>query len=91
MMAKRKASRSVNGTSIRVKDGVTMPEFSAVSIAGWTGTIVESGSGEAPQLIIEWDAAAMTKLPAEYQVHCETQGLDAGMACLPLAQVEILV
>ncbi len=90
-MAKRKASRSLDGTSIRVKDGVTMPEFAAISIAGWTGTIVESGSGEAPQLIIEWDAASLTKLPAEYQVHCDTQGLYAGMASLPFAQVEILV
>ena len=89
-MAKRNASRSLDGTSIRVQDGVTMPEFAALSIAGWTGTIVEAGSGEAPQRIIEWDAASMAKLPTESQVHCAAQGLDAGMACLPLAPVEIL-
>ena len=89
-MAKRKARRSLDGTSIRVKDGVTMPEFAAISIAGWTGTVVESGSGETPQLIIEWDAASMAKLPAEYQTHCDTHQLYAGMACLPFEQVEIL-
>jgi hypothetical protein len=89
-MAKRKASRSLDGKSIRVKDGVTMPEFASISIAGWTGTVFESGTGESPQLIIEWDAASMAKLPTEYQTHCDTQGLYAGMACLTLAQVEIL-
>ena len=88
-MAKRKASRSFEGQSIRVLDGVTMPEFSEVSIAGWTGTIVESGAGDAPQLIIEWDAASLAKLPASYLEHCDSQGLYAGMACLPFVSVEI--
>ena len=89
-MAKRKAIRSLEGKSIRVHDGVTMPEFAQVSIAGWTGTIVESGAGEAPQLIVEWDADSLRKMPAEYQTHCDAQGLYAGMACLPFEQVEIL-
>ena len=88
-MAKRKASRSLEGRSIRVKDGATMPEFAEVSIAGWTGMIVEAGAGEAPPLIVEWDAASMAKMPASYQTHCEAQGLYAGMACLPFDQVEI--
>ncbi len=89
-MAKRKASRSFEGKSVRVKDGVTMPEFAQVSIAGWTGTIVEAGAGDAPQLIIEWDAAALAQMPAEYRTHCDRQGLYAGMASLPFEQVEIL-
>lgn len=88
-MAKKKASRSFEGQTIRVKDGVTMPEFAEVSIAGWTGTIVESGAGDAPQLIIEWDAASMAKMPESYNAHCDAQGLYSGMACLPFDQVEI--
>lgn len=88
-MAKKKASRGWEGKSIRVRDGVTMPEFPNVSIAGWTGTIVEAGAGEAPQLIIEWDAATMSRMPEDYQKHCETQGLYAGMACIPFGDVEI--
>jgi hypothetical protein len=31
----------------------------------------------------------MTKMPAEYQQHCESQGLYSGMACLQFADVEI--
>ena len=89
-MAKRKASRSWEGQSIRVKDGVTMPEFAEVSIAGWTGTIVESGAGDTPPLIVEWDSASLAKLPARYQEHCDSQGLYSGMACLPFDQVEIV-
>ncbi len=65
-----------------------MPEFADVSIAGWTGTVVEAGAGEAPQLIVEWDAASMAKMPESYQKHCDEQGLYSGMACLPFDQVE---
>ena len=89
-MAKRKPSRSFVGKSIRVQDGVTMPEYAQVSIAGWTGTLVEAGAGEAPQLIVEWDAASMAMMPAEYRAHCDAQGLYAGMACLHLAPVKVL-
>lgn len=89
-MAKKKATRSFEGQSIRVKDGVTMPEFAEVSIAGWTGTVVESGAGESPPLIVEWDAASMAKLPVSYQEHCDSQRLYAGMACLPFDQVEFV-
>lgn len=66
-----------------------MPEFPEVCIAGWSGTIVEAGAGDAPQLIIEWDAASMARMPAAYQQHCEAQGLYSGMACLQFADVEI--
>ena len=89
-MAQRKASRSFEGQSIRGKDGVTMAEFAEVSVAGWTGTVVESGAGEAPMLIVEWDAASMAKLPALYPAHCDSQGLYAGRACLPCDQVEFV-
>lgn len=75
---------------MRVHDGVTMPEFVHVSIAGWTGTVVESGADEAPQLIVEWDADSLRKMPAEYQTHCDVEGLYPGMACLPFEQVAIL-
>lgn len=66
-----------------------MPEFPGVSIAGWSGTIVEASAGDTPQLIIEWDATSMAKMPAEYQQHCESQGLYSGMACLQFADVEV--
>lgn len=89
-MAKRKASRGWEGKSIRVREGVTMPEFSTISISGWTGTIVEAGAGDAPQLIVEWDAATMSQMPQEYQQHCEAQGLYSGMACLPFGDVDVL-
>lgn len=89
-MAKRKASQSFEGKLIRVKDGVSMPEFAEVSIAAWTGMIVESGTGATPQLIIEWDGASMAKMPASYQAHCEAQGLYAGMVCLPFEQVDVI-
>ncbi len=70
----------------RRRDDARIP---SVSIAGWTGSIVEAGAGDAPSLIVEWDADSMAKMPAEYQQHCESQGLYSGMACLQFADVDI--
>ncbi len=89
-MAKRKASRSFEGQRVRVKDGVKMPESDSVGIAAWTGTVVEAGAGETPQLIIEWDAASIANIPETYQAHCDAHGLFAGMACLTFTDVEFV-
>lgn len=89
-MAKKKASGGgLEGSRIRVKDGVTSPEFPEVSLAGWTGTVVET-SGKPPEMkvVIEWDGETMAKMPAEYVTKCEAQQLYYQMACLTEADVE---
>jgi hypothetical protein len=90
-MAKRKSSKLAAGTLVRVKEGVRMPEFSDVDISGWTGTVAEvRGRGPDVKCFVEWDAAALEKMPEGYRQHCQSTGLYYGMACLAGDEVEPL-
>lgn len=90
-MAKKKASGGwEEGTRIRVKAGVASSEFPEVSIAGWSGSVVEtSGKSPALKLIIEWDEATLAAMPADYVSRCEAQQLFYRMAYLDAADVEV--
>ncbi|WP_437192955.1 hypothetical protein [Planctomicrobium sp. SH527] len=67
-----------------------MPEFEDLSIAGWTGQVMETtGTGAKMKVILEWDAPSMEKLPASYLSHCESQGLMSSLACLPVGDLEV--
>ncbi len=89
MMAKKKASGGLEGTRVRVREGVTSPEFNDVSISGWTGTVVElSGKPPTAKVIIEWDGDTLGNMPKEYVARCEAQQLFYQMACLGEADVE---
>jgi len=83
-MSKGKSSRSLAaGTKVRVKPGVSIPEFPDVSCAGWTGTVVET-SGKAADLkcVIEWDESVVASMPAAYVKQCEEKQFYYRMACL---------
>ncbi len=85
-MAKKKAARSGPGvgTKIRVREGITMPEFPSVNCSGWTGEIVDTAGGkENPQFVIEWDSETKSRLPQSYIDDCEKKQLLFTMACLP--------
>lgn len=78
-----------SGTGVRVKEGVCLPEFPEISIAGWTGEIVETrGRGAAVQYIIQWDGATVAAMPQAYRDHCEAHGLFHEMVCLSKGDVE---
>lgn len=91
-MAKKKAAGGpAPGTRIRVREGVQSPEFPAVSLAGWTGTIVETtGKPPSVKIILEWDAETMARMPSDYVTQCEAQQLYYSMACLAEGDVETL-
>jgi hypothetical protein len=75
---------------VQVKEGVTMPEFPELSIAGWTGTVLENtGSGSKLKVVLEWEAGALAAMPESYRRHCESQGLMFTMACLPGTDVDV--
>jgi hypothetical protein len=92
MMGKKKAARGpAVGTKVRIRDGVTAPEFPDVSCAGWTGTLGDViGSKERPQFVIEWDAATVSAMPPQYVHECEQKQLLYTMACFPPESVELL-
>jgi hypothetical protein len=91
-MAKKKATGGLEGTRIRVKPGVNSSEFPEISLAGWSGTVVES-SGKPPiqSIIVEWDATTLSSMPVDYLSKCESQQLYHVMASLAAADVEPLI
>lgn len=89
-MAKRKAAKLGSGSQVRVKPGIQMPEFADLEISGWDGTVMETtGKGADQNVILEWSAACIARMPQGYKDHCDAQGLFHGMACLPLSSLEV--
>lgn len=88
-MAKKKASGGLEGSRIRVKAGVFSPEFPEISLAGWTGSVFET-TGKPPEqtAIIEWDAATLSTMPADYISRCESGQLYYMMASLRVDDIE---
>jgi hypothetical protein len=92
-MAKKKSAAAglAAGTRIRVRQGVTSPEFPDVPIGGWTGIVMEA-TGKPPMMyyIVEWDAKTLSDMPPEYVQRCEAQNLYYRMANLSERDVEPL-
>ena len=90
-MAKKKATGGLEGSRVRVKPGINSPEFPEISLAGWTGTVVEvSGKPPAHSVIVEWDATTLTSMPADYVAKCESQQLYHLMASLSGESIETI-
>ena len=90
-MAKKKAMGGLEGSRIRVKPGIQSPEFPEISLAGWAGTVAEvSGKPPSQKVVLEWDAATLAAMPADYLEKCESQQLYHIMACLNADDVEIV-
>ncbi len=88
-MAKKGTGKLKAGTRIRVKDGVTAPEFPEILVEGWTGTIVEASKKKSVlNYIIEWDDDTVGRMPPEYLQRCEENQLYHLMACLGEGDVE---
>lgn len=90
-MAKKSTSSVLAaGTRIRVKPGVSVPEFSEVSCEGWTGTIAElTGKKTDPKYVIEWDEETVGKMPPSYVQACESQNLYYRMAYFGGDEIEL--
>ena len=91
-MPKKKPSKALSaGARIRVRPGVTVPEFPEVACAGWTGRIAEiAGKKADPKYVIEWDEAVVEAMPRSYVEQCEQQGLFYRMACFSADEIELL-
>jgi hypothetical protein len=79
------------GTPIRVREGVTAPEFPGVSCAGWTGVVRDHiGPKASPQIVVEWDEATLAVIPPAYKDQCEERNLLYTMSCFAEADLEPL-
>ncbi|MBE0556572.1 MAG: hypothetical protein IH628_05000 [Proteobacteria bacterium] len=77
------------GDFIRVKQGVTCPDFEGLSIAGWQGRII-SIEQEDDDIVagIQWDSVTLSAMPEEYVADSEAQGCDCTQMYLGIADVE---
>ena len=89
-MGKKKVSDALApGMKIRVKPGVTIPEFPEVECGGWTGSIVElTGKKADPKYVIEWDESVIAAMPKSYVEQCEKNQIYYRMACFERENLE---
>jgi hypothetical protein len=65
------------GAKVRVKRGVTDPDFPDIPLGGWAGSIkeVQGVKGE-PTYLIEWDGRTLKGIHPAYRKRCERDGLE---------------
>jgi len=52
--AKKSPPRFALGDAVRVRPGVTDPDFPDIPLGGWAGEITEVEEGDAPLYLIRW-------------------------------------
>jgi hypothetical protein len=63
------------GDSVKVKEGVPIPDYENLCIGGWQGRVIERYSEEHPPgIFIQWDSITLRSMPREYIENCETEG-----------------
>jgi hypothetical protein len=86
----KKPPRFEPGAKVRVKSGVSDPDFPDVPLGGWAGTIKEvyDGVGEVTYLI-EWNQNTLGNIHPIYRKRCERDGLDLKTMGLGEEELEI--
>jgi hypothetical protein len=70
-------ARFATGAQVRVKPGITVPEFEDIPLGGWAGKIREVDERSAPRTyLIEWDRHTLDHMHPVYRKRCERDGLE---------------
>lgn len=81
-------ARYAPGQSVRVRDGVAMPEFPAIDIGGLVGTVTEvRGRGAQRKVVLRWTEKSLDRFPRDYRSECEAMQLAADLVCLLASEV----
>jgi len=59
---------------VRVRSGVTDPDFPDTPLGGWAGKIVEVQSGDLPTYLIRWNKTTLASIHPIYRKRCERDG-----------------
>jgi hypothetical protein len=71
------AARFIAGTRVRVKRGVTDPDFPDLPLGGWRGTVREiDRRGQEAAYLVEWDEGTLQQAHPAYRRRCERDGLE---------------
>lgn len=70
-------ARFAIGTRVRVKPGITDPDFPDFPLGGWTGSIREMDRrSEPPTYLIGWNEDTLNQMHPVYRKRCERDGLE---------------
>jgi hypothetical protein len=73
----RVAAKFSEGTEIRVKAGVTLPDLSDIPLGNWAGTISEICVDQNPITYeIKWNQRTLDNMPSIYRKRCERDGYE---------------
>lgn len=77
------------GAKVRVKRGVTDPDFPDIPLGGWAGTIeaIEQAEGQTVYEI-EWDGSTVHGMHPVYRKRCDRDGLDPARMWLDEQDIE---
>lgn len=64
------------GDRVRVRHGVTDPDFPDIPLGGWTGTITEVQHLNPPHYLIRWNQHTLENMHPVYKKRCERDGLE---------------
>jgi hypothetical protein len=66
------------GSAVRVKKGVTDPDFPDIPLGGWAGTVQEADpEAEPPLYLVAWNRRTLGAMHSVYRTRCERDGLDS--------------
>ena len=61
---------------VRVRSGVTSPDFPDIPLGGWAGKIVKVQNGIPPTYLIRWNPNTLASIHPVYRRRCERDGLS---------------
>lgn len=73
---KKAPARFTVGDKVRVRSGVTDPDFPDIPLGGWAGKITEVEDGDPPLYLIHWSHETLKHMHPVYRKRCERDGLD---------------
>jgi hypothetical protein len=82
-MSKTTSSPKFNvGDAVRVKPGVTDPDYPDIPFGGWAGTIAEIEGSEPITYLIQLNERTLSNIHPIYYKRCERDGLEASQVWL---------
>jgi hypothetical protein len=76
------------GSRVRVKPGITDPDFKDIPLGGWAGTTSQVDQrSNPPILLIEWNQFTLDHMHPVYRNHCERDGRF--LECLWLSETDV--
>ena len=81
------------GNRVRVRKGVTDPDYPDIPLGGWTGTVLETYEQDenGRSVLVEWDESALRQMHPVYRYRCERDGLDIDSITLGEGDLELNV